>query len=79
VEGGEWVIGGGFQRGLELIFRNGELSLGWFPLDVIGQRGRCFWMALCTDSREQEENIGGELARSLSVWVQRVSERKVVW
>jgi hypothetical protein len=62
--GAKWATGEGFQRGLELIFRNGELGLGWFSSDAIGWRGRCFWTASCTDSREQEENVGGELARS---------------
>jgi hypothetical protein len=77
--GGEWATGGGFQRGLKLIIRNGELGLWWFSSEAIGRRGRCLGTALCTDSREQEENIGGELARSLSAWVQRVSKRKVAW
>jgi hypothetical protein len=44
-----------------------------------GRRERCLGTALCTDSREQEENVGGEMARSLSARVQRVSERKVAW
>jgi hypothetical protein len=39
---GEWATGGGFQRGLKLIFRNGELGLGLFSSDMIGRRGWCF-------------------------------------
>jgi hypothetical protein len=38
--GGEWATGGGFQRGLELIFKNSELGLGWFSSDMIGRRGQ---------------------------------------
>jgi hypothetical protein len=45
----------------------------------IGCRGRLCGTASCAESREQEENVGGGLARLLSVRVQRVSEEKVVW
>jgi hypothetical protein len=77
--GGEWATGGGFQRGLELIFRNGELGLGWFSSDAIGRRGRCFWTASCTDSREHEENVGGCLARSKHERVQYGCGRIGAW
>jgi hypothetical protein len=55
---------GGFQRGLELINRSSELSLGWIPLDAIGRRGRCFWTASCTESRDVSSCVGGVLVRS---------------
>jgi hypothetical protein len=57
----EWATGGGFQRGLELINRSSELGLGWFPLDLIGRWGRCFWTASCAESRDVSSCIGGVL------------------
>jgi hypothetical protein len=60
-----------FPEGLGLIFRNRELGLGWFPSNVIGRRGRCFWTASCTDSREQVSGVGGWSVRPLLGQVQR--------
>jgi hypothetical protein len=53
-----------FQRSLELINKSGELGLGWFPLDAIGRRGRCFWTASCAESRDASSCVGGVLVRS---------------
>jgi hypothetical protein len=77
--GGEWATGGGFQRGLKLILRNGELGLGWFSSDAIGRRGRCFWMAPCTDSREHVSGIGGWSVWPLLGRVQRPSGANDAW
>jgi hypothetical protein len=41
------------------IFRGHGLGLGWFQLDAIGRRGRCFWTASCAESREQVISVGG--------------------
>jgi hypothetical protein len=57
----EWATGGDFQRGLELIYRISELGLGWFPLDAIDRRERCFWTASCAESRDASCCVGGVL------------------
>jgi hypothetical protein len=67
------------RGGLELIFRNSELGLGWFSSDAIGQRGRSFWTALWAECRGRGGGVGGWLAGSLNDRVQRRCGQVSAW
>jgi hypothetical protein len=69
----------GFQRAPEFINGRGELGLRWFASVAIGQRWRCFWMALWSECRGIGDVVSGVLVRSLVVHFQRRCGRCGAW
>jgi hypothetical protein len=70
VERGQLGDRGGFERGPRFLYRNHCMGAWCNSSDEIGGRGRCFWAALCTESRGMDGSVGGSLIRSERARVQ---------